>query len=493
MNKSMKKLLMVISCGLIIATAGCKKSMDELNVNPNSPTSVSPDYLFTFSVVKGQGSYITNANLHYWLLMNWDMYFANLGGVDAGKEYDSNDGKDAYWNEVYAQALINAREVQRLTASDPYLINKNAIARIWEAYLFSRLTDLYGDIPYSQSLQGATSLNFSPAYDRQQSIYKSLLVSLKNAGDDLDASKAVFAGIADPIYNGSLTKWKQLANSLRLRLALRMSSADPASAQAEIASLQGQSFISANSESAIFPYNGDIRNPLFDLVNSGQSGGRTYPSKFLIDHLKATNDPRIKVFAQYTLESTIIGIPDYDGVPNLVPAGSSIWSNYNTDASDVSKMGTWFLKQDAPGMIMSYAEVCFLKSEAALKGWYSGDAQQYYVDGVTANMQSYSGGGITTTQINTYVASLPPVSLENIITQKWITFTYQNGFEAYNEYRRTGYPVLKDYSGNAINANTFPNRLTYPATELSLNSSNYYDAIAHQGADNATTKVWWDQ
>ncbi|HQF29004.1 MAG TPA: SusD/RagB family nutrient-binding outer membrane lipoprotein, partial [Bacteroidia bacterium] len=248
-----------------------------------------------------------------------------------------------------------------------------------------------------------------------------------------------------------------------------------------------------NSESALFPYNGDVRNPLFDLVNSGQSGGRTYPSKFLIDHLKATNDPRIKVFAQYTLESTIIGIPDYDGVPNLVPAGSSIWSNYNSDGSDVSKMGTWFLKQDAPGMIMSYAEVCFLKSEAALKGWYSGDAQQFYVDGVTANMQSYTGGGITTSQINTYVAALPPVSLENIITQKWISFTYQNGFEAYNEYRRTGYPVLKDYSGNAINANAFPNRLTYPATEVSLNSANYYDAISHQGADNASTKVWWDQ
>ena len=139
MKKQLVKILMVIGCGLILIPAGCKKSMDELNVNPNAPVSVSPDYLFTYSVVRGQGSYITNANLHYWLLMNWDMYFANLGGVDAGKEYDSNDGKDAYWNEVYAQALMNAKEVERLTANDPYLINKNAIARIWEAYLFSKL------------------------------------------------------------------------------------------------------------------------------------------------------------------------------------------------------------------------------------------------------------------------------------------------------------------------------------------------------------------
>lgn len=492
MKKQLVKILMVIGCGLILIPAGCKKSMDELNVNPNAPVSVSPDYLFTYSVVKGQGSYITNANLHYWLLMNWDMYFANLGGVDAGKEYDSNDGKDAYWNEVYAQALMNAKEVERLTANDPYLINKNAIARIWEAYLFSKLTDLYGDIPYSQALQGASGLNFLPAYDRQQMIYKSVLLSLKNAASDLNPTKALFPGTVDPIYNGSLVKWKAFANSLRLRLALRMSSVDPIAAQTEIVSLQGEPLIASNNESASFPYNGEIRNPLYDLINSGQSGGRTYPSKFLIDHLKATMDPRVKVFAQYTVESTIVGIPDYDGVPNLVPSGSSIWSNYNTDGSDVSKIGTWFLKQDVPGMIMSYAEVCFLKSEAALKGWYNGDAQQFYVDGVTANMQSYTGGGITVSQMNNYILNLPAVSLENIITQKWISFTYQNGFEAYNDYRRTGFPILKDYFGNTISTTAFPNRLTYPSIELSLNSANYYNAIAHQGADIASTKMWWD-
>ncbi len=493
MNKRIKNIWMVIGFGFLLISTACKKNMDELNINPNAPVTVNPDYLFTFSVVKGQGSYITNANLHYWLLMNWDMYFANLGGVDVGKEYDSNDGKDAFWNEEYTQALINAREVQRLTVQDPYLINKNAIARIWEAYLFSKITDLFGDIPYSQALQGAEILNFTPAYDRQQTIYKNLLKAIKSASNDLDPTKALFPGTVDPIYNGSIIKWKQFANSLRLRLALRMSAADPSSAQAEIALLQGVSFIAANSESAIFPYNGEIRNPLYDLVNSGQSGGRTYPSKFLIDLLKTTNDPRLKVFAQYTVESTIIGIPDYDGVPNLVPSGSSIWNNYNSDGSDVSKIGTWFLKQDAPGVIMSYAEVCFLKSEAALKGWYNGNAQQYYVDGITANMQSYTGAGISTSQLNTYLLLLPSVSLENIITQKWISFTYQNGFEAYNEYRRTGFPVLKEYSGNSINASAFPNRLTYTANEVLLNSVNYYNALSHQGPDNASTKVWWDQ
>lgn len=466
--------------------------MDELNVNPNAPVTVNPDYLFTYSVVKGMNSYITNANVHYWLMMNWNMYFATLGGVDAGREYDSNDGKDAFWTEHYSQALMNAREVQRLTAGNNYLINKNSIARIWQVYLFSQLTDLFGDIPYSQALQGATGLNFTPAYDRQQTIYPALINELKQATAAMDPMQGVFPSNADPIYQGNTSKWIKFANSLRLRLAMRMSAVDPTKAQLESAALQNETFISSNSENAIFKYNGEIRNPLYDLIQSGQSGGRTYPSKFLIDKLKTTNDPRLSVFAQFTTESIIIGIPDFDGVPNLVPSNSSIWTNYNTDGSDISKIGTWFLKQDAPGVLMSYAEVNFLKSEAALNGWWSGNAQQLYEDGVTANIQSYTGSGITAGQISSYILSLPPVSQENIITQKWISFAFQNGYEANAEYRRTGFPIYTDYSGNPINGFDFPKRLTYPATEGNLNAANYNAAIANQGADVAGTKVWWD-
>ena len=101
-----KRIATLFLCLVLVIPFACKDSMDDLNVNPNAPTNTNPDYLFTYSVVKGMGSYITNANFNYWTIMNWNMYFATLGGVDAGKEYDSNDGKDAWWNEVYAQGLI---------------------------------------------------------------------------------------------------------------------------------------------------------------------------------------------------------------------------------------------------------------------------------------------------------------------------------------------------------------------------------------------------
>jgi hypothetical protein len=357
-----KRIATLCLCLVLVIPFACKDSMDDLNVNPNAPTNTNPDYLFTYSVVKGMGSYITNANFNYWTIMNWNMYFATLGGVDAGKEYDSNDGKDAWWNEVYAQGLINAREVQNLTNGNAYLINKNAIAKIWECYLFSQLTDAFGDIPYSQSLNGK-GLNLSPAYDKQSTIYPALINQLKDASALLDVSKPTFGGNSDPIFKGSVIKWQQFANSLQLRLAMRISNVQPQLTQQVLTELVGQPLLLTNADNAYFPDNGEVRNPLFDLINSGQSGGRTYPSKFLIDYLKLTSDPRLKVFAQYTTESLIIGLPDYEGVPNLVPSGSSIWNNYNSDASDVSKIGTWFLRQDAPGVLMSSAEVNFLLSE----------------------------------------------------------------------------------------------------------------------------------
>jgi hypothetical protein len=136
-----KITLSLLFSGLLVlfTTTACKKSMDELNVNPNSPTTTNPDYLFTYSVVKGMNSYITNANVHYWLMMNWNMYFANLGGVDAGKEYDSNDGKDAFWTEHYAQALMNAREVQRLTLETIISSTKIALLEFGKSICFHSL------------------------------------------------------------------------------------------------------------------------------------------------------------------------------------------------------------------------------------------------------------------------------------------------------------------------------------------------------------------
>ncbi|MCX6290367.1 MAG: SusD/RagB family nutrient-binding outer membrane lipoprotein [Bacteroidetes bacterium] len=489
MKKNISLLLFTI-----ILFSGCKKSMDELNVNPNSPEVANPDYLFTYSVTKGMGSYNTDVYVQYWMMMNWMMHSAVLGGLDAGKEYEENSGKNNLWAELYSQSLINAHEVIRFTKDDPSLINKTSIARIWQVYLFQQMTDLWGNIPYSQALNGLANLNYSPQYDTQESIYTALFEELKNASALLDESKTIFPGNSDPIYSGSVSKWKAFANSLRLRMALRLRYANPSKAQQEIALLQSQPMMASNADNALFPYNGEIKNPLFDVFARGESGGKIFPSKFLVDKLNATHDPRIKVFAKPTPLSLIFGIPDYAGLPNLVPAGSSTWNNYDLQQhSDFSSIGDWFLHQDVPGVLLSYSEVCFLQSEASLLGWWNGNAQQLYIDGIRASIESYHDTLITTGEMNSYLASVPAVNLQNIITQKWISFTFENSYEAFADYRRTGFPVLTNYNGSPINQSNFPNRLTYPSSEAILNSVHYQEANSSQGPDAASTKVWWDK
>ena len=489
----LKKIIWLSFIAITIVFSSCKKELMDMNVDPNNPKSTDPDYVFTYSVANGLPSYTTEVNAGQWGLMYWVMYIAPMYGIEAGKEYQMSQSKDNLWSETYVNALNNAQEVIRLTKDNATLSNKYNIARIWKVILFQRLTDLWGDIPYSEALHGIDNYTLQPKYDTQQSIYYSLIDELKNSAESLDATKATFANGSDPIFNGDLTKWKKFANSLRFRLAIRISKVDPSYAQQVITDLQSVDLITSNLENAMYPYSNDNNhNPFYEVISNGQATNKNNPSKFFIDLLKSLNDPRIKVYAKPTPESVVFGIPDYDGVPNLLQPSASQWSQYQSNKFNISAFGDFFMRFDFPVPLISYSEVCFLKSEAALNGWYPGSAQQFYTDGVNANISYYSDTAIHQNDINNYISSLPAVSLENIITQKYISYAYQNEFEAYAEYRRTGYPVLKDYFGNTIDQANFPKRITYPVDELNLNSSNVNTAISHQGPDLQSTKLWWD-
>jgi len=478
---------------LTVFFAGSCRKMDELNVNPNSPTSVNPDYLFTQSVVSGMGSYIANVNLNYWVVSHWIMNFATLKGDPAGREYETNSGKDLWWKETYSQALINAHEAVRLTKDNPALVNKTAMARIWKVFLFHQLSDLWSAVPCSDALKGVEDLNYYPAYDAQSKLYPALINELKDAVDQLDDSKATYPAAADPVYSGSVSGWRVFGNSLRMRLAMRLRFVDPAFCQKILSELQSATLIQNNQQTAAFHYNTAFHNPLYELiVIRKEAGAKVYPSKFLVDKLVSTNDPRLKLIAAPTLESQVLGFEDYVGVPNLVPSeNTAVWQLYHSNGDNVSGIGPWYLRENAPGVLLSYAEVCFLKAEAVLAGFWTGSTQQYYVEGVQAALQSY--GSLTAAQISTYTSALPSVTLEHIITQKWLSYTYQNILENYAEYRRTGYPMLKNYNGTAIDESIFPKRLTYPFSEQSLNYTHYAEAQQlNGGPDIPSVKVWWD-
>lgn len=499
------KSTLIIRIGVIalffIGLSSCKKDLSELNVNPNEPVSTDPNYLFRYAQKQGISSYNSNVNLEQWGLMNWMMYFASRGGVEPGKEYVVPTGKDAFWTEQYADALNNTNEVLLITAKDGSQSNMYAAAQIWRVWLFHRLTDLWGDIPYSEALQGLTNLNYAPKYDLQSDIYLSMLNDLKSAEANLTAGKTFFDPSADIVGKGDINCWKRFANSLRLRLAVRIKNKLPSRYASEMADLATKNLISSNAESIVFTYNSEKKNPIFEANVTGQAIIQNNPSKFLVDVLVNTNDPRKKLLLEKCPMSILPWIPPYKGVPNLAYYNDAIWSTYNSDNNwgDISRLGKWFLRNQTPGVIISYSEVCLLKAEATLDGNWSGTAQQHFEDGIKANIHffedfKYSDTAsylISDAEINTYISALPTIDLEQIITQKWISFAFSNGYEAYCDYRRTGFPKLKKHDGTYVNFNSVPKRMIYPNFETTLNRTNYLEAIARQGTDNEFTKIWW--
>jgi len=502
MMKKHNRYIILVLHALVISVlfTACKKDLAELNVNPNEPSTTDPNYLFRYALQQGTGNYNSDVNLEQWGLMNWTMFMASRGGLEPGKEYVIPSGKDDFWREQYSSALSNSQMIIDMAADDPEMTNMKAAAIIWKINLSYKLTDLWGDIPYSDALNGISELNYAPVYDSQEAIYHSMLDDLKLAVESFDNGKMFFENDADLIYKGNMGDWIAFGNSLRLKLATRINGADYSTYEKVINELLDQPMISENPQSALFPYNSVVKNHLYETMFRGESVIQNNPSKFMVDLLLDFEDPRLPVFCEKAPLSFLPIFDDYNGVPNLVPNNDPIWETYNPDGDwgDISRIGNWFLRNETPGVIMSYAEVCFLKAEAALLGLWSESYDELVKEGIRANMEFYGEYGeedhmIPEGDIEEYLNNLPETNLEQIITQKWITFVFENGYEAYAEYRRTGYPVLKDYYGQPINDAVFPLRMIYPYSEFTLNRENYNKAIAGQGPDNEFTKLWWDE
>ncbi|MEI7981084.1 MAG: SusD/RagB family nutrient-binding outer membrane lipoprotein [Bacteroidota bacterium] len=485
---------------LLVLFTGCKKNLTELNVNPNDPLTTDPNYLFRYALQQGMGNYNSDVTVQQWSIENWIMYMAARGGPEPGKEYILPSGKDDLWNEQYANALANTQAIINLVGDDPESVNMVAAAMIWKVYLFQRITDLWGDVPYSESLKGISELNLSPAYDSQKDIYYDMLATLKTAAALFNDKKKFFDPGADLFYQGSMILWIKLANSLRLRLATHLNKADYPKYQQVLQELTGQPLISSNLESAIFPYNGMVKNHLYETMFRGESVIQNNPSKFLADLLVSTNDPRVSLILEKAPLSFLPIFPPYNGVPNLLLNTNPLWSNYNRDGDwgEVSRVGNWFLRNETPGVVMEYAEVCFLKAEAALNGLWPGNAGDLMKEGVRADIAFYElyGGSayaLPQEKVDQYLAALPTINLESVITQKWISNVFENGYESWADYRRTGYPVLREYYGNPIDASLMPVRMTWPYREYTLNQAHYNEAVVRQGANNQFTHVWWNR
>lgn len=475
-NILIKSLFTLTIAGFL---SGCQSELEKINQNPNEATQAQPDYLLANSI-KSNADVILGSDAYMETTTLFIQHWAKIQYTDVDKYTVSLTNIQNIWTNLYAQGLNDYAEIIKIgkNTNNP---NYQAVGLILQSWSFQLLTDLYGDIPYSQALKIGESI--TPKYDAQKDVYLGLLNDLKKASDLIDLNGNPIKG--DLVYNGSLAKWKKFANSLRLRIALRIADRDPQTAKTVIAELAANrsALIASNDEIAQLIY---LSSPNQNPVAKDRETRDDYRvSKSVIDKLIELKDPRLPVFANKTVDPT----PNsYVGVTNGLPADSAS----KLGLSRTSKLGDYFTAPSSPAVFLSYSEVLFNLAEAAQRGFIADDAATLYKQAITASLRQFkvSEGDITTYLAQPSIAYNASNYKKSIGDQKWLAL-FSQGQEAFAEFRRLDYPALKPaYAG--VLSGQFPVRLTYPTGEQALNLNNYKAAVANQGADKLTTKLWFD-
>lgn len=492
----MKKHISILLVTIALSVGACKKINDDTNVNPNQSTRLSTGYALTSAMqyLGGTSGGLATTNINAAAGELYSQYLSETFYTNESRFSQRQYDYTGYYTGPLEdlQQIINFN-TDPATRNSPTTIsfgsnnNQIASARILRAFIFLTVTDRWGDIPYTQALQGNTVL--TPVLDPQRDIYTSLFKELTEAQAQFDQGAAL---TGDILFSGDNTRWKRWANSLRAIMALRLSKADPATGRAEFQKAIADGVMSSNADNAVYRYQPELNNenPYF---NNYRSRYDYAVSATLVDKLKGLNDPRLPVYAAPTSAGTYVGLPyGTTGADlNNYPIGT------RTRPGTVSQIGIAYSTQDAPSPWTTYAQVLFTEAEAAHLGWIPGGevaAANFYTQGITASMQQ---NGITTgvaylAQPGVAYNAANAVALIN--TQKWIAGFMGDGWESWAEYRRTGYPQLVDPVPTALTPDKrIPRRQQYPQSEHDLNLENYNAAIARQGPDLLTTRVWWDK
>lgn len=472
----MKKIFISIFCLSVLLTS-CE--VDEgLNIDQKNPTEVPASGLFTnatrnfFDLMHS-----ANVNLNVWRL--YAQYWAQTTYPDESQYNQvTRNIPEGIWNTIYRdvlQDLKGARETLEADENAENLQNKLALIEFMEVYAYSVLVDTFGDVPYTEALDPT---NPSPAYDDAATIYADLLSRLDGAISQMNAGEGGFVSTQDPIYGGDIAQWQKAANSLRLRLAMRLADVNTSTSQATAETAANAPLIDENSENFAIEYLGGApnTNPLWvSLVQSGRTdfvGANTF-----IDVLQDFNDPRLSVFFQ-TIDGEYLG---------------GTYGTANSPA-EFSLPGELLMQPDLDGDIITSAEVHFLLAEASARGYnVGGTPEEFYNAGVTASILEWGG---TTAEAEAYLAQ-PDVAWatasgdwkEKIAVQKWISL-YNNAYEGWTTWRLLNNLPLNAPEGMTID--DIPTRFLYPVSESTLNPSSYEAAASAIGGDTKTNTIFWD-
>ncbi|HEX8851395.1 MAG TPA: SusD/RagB family nutrient-binding outer membrane lipoprotein [Gemmatimonadaceae bacterium] len=478
------------AAGLLVGAVACNPdSLTNMNAhNPNAPTKVPVEKIFPAGVSSAVGL-VEGSSMQLYFTELWSQHIAEYQYPDDDQYAIRPTTIDGYWQSFYNGGLQDFEQILRQSQGKP---DQAGPALVMKSWTFQAATDLWGDIPYTEANQGDLG-NITPKYDTQQTIYAGLLADLKTAATTMGTANPY--GYADLIYSGNNTKWKRFANSLRARVAIHLSKADPAKAASEIAAAYAAGGFTSNADDALLKWPGDgVNDAPYYTTFKTRDDHRL--SKTLVDTLIALNDPRLAVYARptqaWTADSVGCGCAKYAGLPNGLTAGAA-----GALGRVTSRVGTYFSQKTTPSVLMSNAEYQFILAEAAHRGWITGGdaaAATFYNAGITASMATYgiTGAAVTAYLAQPAVAYNPATAQAQISLQKWIAL-YAQGLEAWNEYRRTGYPVLQPADQAKTTPRIVPRRLEYPQSEQSFNNGNLQAAITRQSGASMTNRFFWDK
>jgi hypothetical protein len=536
LNMKLKSIYILAIAVIITAFASCKKDLLKTNTDPNSVlvNIFDPNNILTTTQLYYTGSTDNAIEVEETEIQGAGCYiqhWASTSGFYFGDKYSlSPGGWGSFFDHAYTYGVKFAVDLYTNTANKPQYKNLHQISRIMKALIFERITDVYGDVPYFNAGQAYTKSIYFPVYDKQKDIYTDLLKEVSQATDSLDVNADKPGG--DLFYSGAddqIGAWKKFGNTLLLRMAMRLTKVDPATAKTYVQKVIGHT-MESNDDNAILQHG--TNDPL--TINRiyrgiGEDGAIQLDgqiSEAFMDTLKFHNDPRLPVLSyvyspdfqpgddpsggssdpgdQYGLPNgynsgnAANGIQNYLGHTN--PGGFPADTGYLGSLAAYSRPSPIIFNATAPTLILTYAESELLLADAAKRWGIGGDAATHYNNGVLAAITMLSAygdaGTISDGDAQAYLDANPYVDangLNMINTQYWIA-TFFNEYEAWSNYRRTGYPLLKGvvYPGSQ-SPGAVPRRMEYSTVDKQVNSTNYNAAVAGiPGGDKITSRVWWD-
>lgn len=457
-----------------LGVSSCQSDLTSLNDDPKHPAILPSENLLATALYQSS-YYIDNPSVNF---NNYRFFTQQMSETQYPDETQYNlvtrTQPRNHFNRMYVYSLNNIKQakdnLKHEVETDDVRTNKLATLEIEEIFIWENLVDTFGDIPYSESFKSDEAL--TPKYDDAKVIYLDLIKRI----DAVTATiKPSASGYNDLVYAGNMTKWKKFANSIKLRLGMNLADTDPALSKTTVESAIADGVISSDDEAYKFNYDGNtFSSPVFDnLVASGRND--FLPSELTVTTMSTLSDPRMDVW--------------FTKVGGVYKGG--VFGEINDPYTNYSQLSSYFRSATKASNLLSYAEVAFLKAEAAARGYVAGGtAATLYIMAVTESMRE---NGVSTANTTTYL-SLNPYNAANwkqsIGVQAWIAM-FNKGFASWNFTRRLDYPILVNPPKS--NLSSVPYRMPYSDQEYVLNGANVKAAGDKIGGDKATTKLFWDK